>query len=429
MTIRARVEAARAAGLVLRNLDGSTRNAALEALAEALADRGDEIEAANQRDLLREKESGLAAPLYKRLTFDAAKRDQAIIGIRSVAAQRDPVGTVLNRRELDDGLTLTQRTTPIGVIAMIFESRPDALVQIAGLALKSGNALVLKGGSEAIESNRILAEVIATATAEAGIPAGWIQLVETREDVKALLELDGLIDLMIPRGSNEFVRFIMDNTRIPVLGHADGICHVYLDSAADVARSVAIAVDSKTQYVAVCNAAETLLVHRDAAPTLLPPVCRALREKGVELRGCADSREIVSDLRVAEESDWSAEYLDLILAIRIVDDLDAAIAHVNRYGSGHTDAIVTEDPAAAERFLNGVDSASVMWNASTRFADGYRYGLGAEVGISTARIHARGPVGLEGLVTYKWEVAGTGHVVRDYADGTRSFTHRDLSRE
>jgi len=221
----------------------------------------------------------------------------------------------------------------------------------------------------------------------------------------------------------------MDNTRIPVLGHADGICHVYLDAAADRARSVAVTVDSKTQYVAVCNAVETLLVHRDAAEALLPPVCAALREKGVELRGCAESRGIVPDLAVAEESDWSTEYLDLILSIRVVEDLDAAIAHVNRYGSGHTDAIVTENSAAAQRFLSGVDSASVMWNASTRFADGYRYGLGAEVGISTARIHARGPVGLEGLVTYKWEVTGEGHVVRDYADGTRSFTHRDLPRE
>jgi glutamate-5-semialdehyde dehydrogenase len=429
MSIRDRVKAAHAAGLVLRNLDGATRNAALGAIATALADRGEEIDAANRRDLLREKESGLAAPLYKRLTFDAPKREQAIIGLRSVAAQGDPVGTVLSRRELDAGLILTQRTTPIGVIAMIFESRPDALVQIAGLALKSGNALVLKGGSEAIESNRILAEVIAQATVAAGIPEGWVQLVETREDVRALLELDDLIDLMIPRGSNEFVRFIMDNTRIPVLGHADGICHVYLDAAADTVRSVAVTVDSKTQYVAVCNAVETLLVHRDAAEALLPPVCAALREKGVELRGCAESRGIVPDLAVAEESDWSTEYLDLILSIRVVEDLDAAIAHVNRYGSGHTDAIVTENSAAAQRFLSGVDSASVMWNASTRFADGYRYGLGAEVGISTARIHARGPVGLEGLVTYKWEVTGEGHVVRDYADGTRSFTHRDLPRE
>jgi glutamate-5-semialdehyde dehydrogenase len=429
MTIRDRVASARAAGLILRNLDGATRDAALEAIATALADRGDEIDAANRRDLVREKESGLAAPLYKRLTFDSSKREQGIVGIRSVAAQRDPVGTVLSRRELDEGLILTQRTTPIGVIAMIFESRPDALVQIASLALKSGNALVLKGGSEALESNRILATVIAEATVAAGIPEGWIQLVETREDVRALLELDDLIDLMIPRGSNEFVRFIMDNTRIPVLGHADGICHVYLDAAADLARSVAVTVDSKTQYVAVCNAVETLLVHRDAAASLLPPVCAALREKGVELRGCERSRAIVPGLAEAEEADWSTEYLDLILSIRVVDDLDTAIAHVNRYGSGHTDAIVTESPAAAQRFLNGADSASVMWNASTRFADGYRYGLGAEVGISTARIHARGPVGLEGLVTYKWEVTGEGHVVGDYAGGTRTFTHRDLPRE
>ncbi len=426
-TIRERVAEARRAGLILRNLDGETRNRALEAIAVALNERGEEIEAANKRDRERAESSGLAAPLAKRLKFDAGKREQSIVGVRAIAALTDPVGRVLKRRELDEGLELTQQTTPIGVIAMIFESRPDALVQIAGLALKSGNALVLKGGSEAVDSNRILAEVIAEATVAAGAPTGWIQLVETREDVRALLELDDLIDLMIPRGSNEFVRYIMDHTRIPVLGHADGICHMYLDRAADVARCVNLAVDAKTQYVAVCNTIETLLVDAAAAERLLPPVAAALVEQGVELRGCERSRAIVPEMKPATEEDWATEYLDLILSVKVVDDVAAAVDHINRWSSGHTDAIVTEDAATAEAFLNGVDSASVMWNASTRFADGYRYGLGAEVGISTARIHARGPVGVEGLVTYKWVVRGTGQVVADYSSGTRHFTHRDLS--
>lgn len=425
-TIRERVARAAEAGLTVRNLDIAARNAGLEAIAVALQARSAEIAQANSADLERAEESGLAAPLYKRLTFDEKKLAHTVTGVRSVGELSDPVGHVLSRRELDTGLILTQKSTPIGVIAMIFESRPDALVQIASLALKSGNALVLKGGSEAAESNRVLATVIADATAEAGIPRDWIQLVETRADVQALLELDDLIDLMIPRGSNEFVRYIMDHTRIPVLGHADGICHLYLDAAAAVERAVPIAVDSKTQYVAVCNAIETLLVHTNAAEHLLPPVAAALREKGVELRGCPRSRSLVAEMQPATDEDWTTEYLDLILSVKVVDSQEEAIAHINRYGSGHTDGIVTEDGAAAERFLNGVDSASVMWNASTRFADGFRYGLGAEVGISTARIHARGPVGVEGLVTYKWEVQGEGHVVADYSSGRRSFTHREL---
>jgi glutamate-5-semialdehyde dehydrogenase len=251
-------------------------------------------------------------------------------------------------------------------------------------------------------------------------------LVETRADVQELLGMDDLIDLMIPRGSNEFVRYIMDHTRIPVLGHADGICHLYLDAAASVERAVPITVDSKTQYVAVCNAIETLLVHADAAERLLPPVAAALREKGVELRGCPRSQSYVAEMRPAEDADWSTEYLDLIISVKVVDSVEEAISHINRYGSGHTDGIVTDDSTVGERFLNGVDSASVMWNASTRFADGFRYGLGAEVGISTSRIHARGPVGVEGLVSYKWEVHGQGHIVDDYTTGRRTFTHRDV---
>lgn len=427
-SVEDRARDARRASRILMTLTGEMRRAALEGVAEALTREKARISAANEADCRRAETEGLAAPLRKRLRFDGEKQLQAIAGVRSVAALADPVGRVVERRELDAGLILTRRTTPIGVVAMIFESRPDALVQIASLALKSGNAVVLKGGSEAFESNRLLASLIHDAACAAGAPAGWLQLIETREDVSALLALDAYIDLVIPRGSNEFVRYIMDNTRIPVMGHADGVCHLYLDREADTAMAVDVAVDSKTQYVAVCNALETLLVHADAAPRLLPALGEAMHRKGVRLRGCPRTREILRDPEVeaADESDWAAEYLDLVLALRVVDSLEEAVDHINRWGSGHTDGIVSNDAAAAERFLRDVDSASVMWNSSTRFADGYRYGLGAEVGISTSRLHARGPVGVEGLLSYKWVLTGSGHIVADYAEGKRSFTHRDL---
>jgi len=425
-TVRENVTIAHERAKRLGALDGDLRRKALHAIADLLAREEAAIVAANARDLERAAAENLAAPLLKRLRFDGSKLEQAVTGLRSVADLPDPVGTVLLRRELDEGLVLRKETCPIGVIAMIFESRPDALVQIASLALKSGNAVVLKGGSEARESNRILADIVARGSEDAGMPAGWIQLLETREDVTELLKLDDLVDLMIPRGSNEFVRYIMDHTRIPVLGHADGVCHVYLDAAADDTIAVDVTVDSKTQYVAVCNAAETLLVHRDAAERLLPVVGTALRDAGVELRGCERTRAVLPDTIPATEEDWATEYLDMILSIRVVDSLEDAIDHINRYGSGHTDAIVTADGAAARRFTGGVDSASVMWNASTRFADGFRYGLGAEVGIGTGKIHARGPVGVEGLLSYKWIVEGQGHTVADYSEGRRSFSHRDL---
>ncbi|MFP4153927.1 MAG: glutamate-5-semialdehyde dehydrogenase [Alkalispirochaeta sp.] len=424
--VRENVSVAHATAKRLGAIGGDLRRKALHRIAELLEREEAAIAAANARDLERAEAEDLPAPLLKRLRFDGAKLEQAVTGVRSVADLPDPVGRVLLRRELDEGLVLRKETCPIGVIAMIFESRPDALVQIASLALKSGNAVVLKGGSEARESNRILAGLVARGSEEAGIPAGWIQLLETRDDVTELLKRDDLVDLMIPRGSNEFVRYIMDHTRIPVLGHADGVCHVYLDAAAEEKIAVDVTVDSKTQYVAVCNAAETLLVHRDAAERLLPVVGAALRDAGVELRGCQGTRAVLPDTIPATEDDWAAEYLDMILSIRVVESLEDAIDHINRYGSGHTDAIVTDDSDAARRFTEAVDSASVMWNASTRFADGFRYGLGAEVGIGTGKIHARGPVGVEGLLSYKWIVEGRGHIVSDYGGGRRSFTHRDL---
>lgn len=404
------------------------KNRALAAIARALETRRDEIVAANRRDLALAETENLAAPLLKRLRFDEAKITEAVEGINSLVALPDPVGATLSATELDQGLELYKVSCPIGVIGVIFESRPDALVQISCLCLKSGNAVLLKGGSEAAATNRILAETISAASVAAGMPAGWLALLETRADVAAILGLDEDIDLIIPRGSNEFVRHIMDNTAIPVLGHADGICHVYIDRYAELEMAVRIAVDSKTQYVAVCNAAETILVHQAVAAGVLPGLKTALEGRGVEIRGCARTRALI-DVAAAVEQDWRTEYLDLIVSVGVVNDLDAAIAHINRYGSGHTDVIVTADRARALRFMDYVDAADVFWNCSSRFSDGFRYGLGAEVGISTSKIHARGPVGLEGLVIYKWRLIGGGQIVADYSGpGAKPFTHRRLAR-
>jgi glutamate-5-semialdehyde dehydrogenase len=362
-----------------------------------------------------------------RLKFQGEKIAGAAEGLEALARLPDPVGRTLSARELDVGLELYQVTCPLGVVAMIFESRPDALVQMAGLALKSGNAVILKGGSEAKHSNRALADLLHATGVKAGLPKGWLFLAETREDVKTILELTDCVDLIIPRGSNEFVQYIMKNTTIPVLGHADGLCHIYVDSNADVEKAIPLIVDSKTQYVAVCNAVETLLVHRDIAPYVLPPLRMALEARAVTLRGDAETRKLLPKVEEAVEEDWETEYLDLILSIKVVGTIEEAITHINTYGSKHTDAIVTESKVAAEKFMNDVDSANVFWNASTRFADGFRYGLGAEVGVSTAKIHARGPVGLDGLVIYKYKLYGKGQVVAHYAGSSpKSFTHREL---
>ncbi|UCC96876.1 MAG: glutamate-5-semialdehyde dehydrogenase [Phycisphaerales bacterium] len=427
MSISEIAAAAQSASNRLAAIETDIKNRALARIGEALRQRSVEIVSANEEDLAVAEKDRLAAPLLKRLKFDREKIDQVVAGIESLIALDDPVGRTIAATELDAGLELHKVSCPIGVIGVVFESRPDALVQISTLCLKSGNAVLLKGGSEAAQTNRILTDVIAEASEEAGLPAGWIQLLQTREDVAAMLALDEYIDLVVPRGSNEFVRYIMNNTNIPVLGHADGICHVYVDGDADLEMAMNVAVDSKCQYVAVCNAAETLLVDSKIAGEFLPRVKTTLESKGVELRGCARTEEIV-DVTPAGEADWSTEYLDNILSIKVVDGLDAAIEHVNRYGSGHTDAIVTANKDTAERFMALVDSANVFWNCSTRFSDGFRYGLGAEVGISTNKIHARGPVGLEGLVIYKWKLLGSGQIVADYSGpNPKKFTHRKIS--
>jgi glutamate-5-semialdehyde dehydrogenase len=418
--------AAKAASIRLGAVKTEVKNAALTAIAKALQDHSEDIIAANERDLAAARESNLAAPLLKRLKFDEAKLADVCAGIHSLIKLPDPAGRTLCAVEMDEDLELYRVSCPIGVIGVVFESRPDALVQISTLCLKSGNACLLKGGSEAAHTNRILADTIARAGESAGLPRGFLSLLETRQDVADMLALDDRIDLIIPRGSNEFVRHIMANTNIPVLGHADGICHVYVADDADLDMAVRVTVDSKCQYVAVCNAAETLLVDAAIAPAFLPRVQKALVAHNCKLKGDDRTRAII-DCEPATEEDWSTEYLDYILSIKVVDGLDAAIDHINRYGSGHTDAIVTADREKAERFMNLVDSADVFWNASTRFADGYRYGLGAEVGISTSKIHARGPVGLDGLVIYKWKLFGKGQIVADYTGPTaRKFTHKKL---
>ncbi|TYT63035.1 glutamate-5-semialdehyde dehydrogenase [Natrialba swarupiae] len=423
-----KVEEAQAAALELAKYSDDRRSEALHAIADAIDESHDEILEANEVDV-REGEKLLEAGEYSqalvdRLKLSPAKLESITEMVRSVAGQDDPLGRTRTARKLDDGLELYEQTVPIGVVGTIFESRPDALVQIAALSLKSGNAAILKGGSEASESNRVLYEIIREATADA--PDGWAQLIEARADVDTILKMDDAIDLVMPRGSSQFVSYIQDNTSIPVLGHTEGVCHVYVDSEADLGMAEEIAYDAKVQYPAVCNAVETMLVHEDVAEEFLPAIAERYAEADVEVRGDEATRSIV-DVGAATDEDWSTEYGDLILSVRVVDSLETALEHVTTYGSKHTESIVTDDADRAGTFMRSLDSASVFHNASTRFSDGYRFGLGAEVGISTGKIHARGPVGLEGLTTYQYYLQGDGHCVGTYAgaDGTE-YRHEDF---
>ena len=418
----------REASQILGSSAADARRAALLRVMEQLQAYRDQILAANEEDCRRARENKLAAPLLKRLRLDNEGLATLCQSIQTIADLPDPLNHTLESRQLDENLMLHRRTVPLGVIGFIFESRPDALVQIATLALKSGNCAVLKGGSEARASNHILAEIIREAAAqESTIPAHWLALLNSRHAVQELLKLEAYVDLIIPRGSNQFVRHVMHQSAIPVLGHADGICHLYIDKTANPEMAVRLAIDSKTQYVAVCNSVETILIHTDIASEILPQLANALQQRGVEIRGCANSRTIVPNIEVATTEDWESEYLDTIVAVRIVKNLEEAVAHINRYGSHHTDTIVSADQERANDFMQQVDSASVIHNASTRFADGYRYGLGAEIGIATGRLHARGPVGLQGLVSYKWYLYGNGQIVADYVgQNARPFLHRDI---
>ncbi|MBU6229773.1 MAG: glutamate-5-semialdehyde dehydrogenase [Cyanobacteria bacterium REEB459] len=426
-TLAALAQATRQGAQTLSIASTTLKNQALEAIALALEDQQEAILAANQRDCQAAEQSGLARPLCDRLRLNLVKLKGAIAGIRDVARLTDPVGRVQLHRQLDEGLILSRISCPLGVLGVIFESRPDAVMQIASLAIKSGNGVMLKGGSEAVNSCRALVAAIHQGLGRVGLDTAVVQLLTTREETQALLELDRYIDLIIPRGSNSFVQFVQSHTRIPVLGHADGICHLYVDAAADIGKASAIAVDAKAGYPSACNAIETLLIHQAIAPTALPVLVGALRQAGVEIRGDGAARQVIADLAVATETDWATEYNDLILAVKVVDSVAAAIAHINTYGSRHTDAIVTEDAAIAAQFISQVDAAGVYHNCSTRFADGFRYGFGAEVGISTQKMPPRGPVGLDGLVTYKYQLVGNGHIVATYSgDQARPFIHQDL---
>lgn len=416
----------RQASIALANLPLGDRNAGLIAIANALEKSKQAILAANEADCQAAEAGGLAKPLRDRLKLGDSKLAATIAGVRDVVDLPDPLGDRQVHRELDRGLILHRLTCPLGVLGIIFEARPEALIQIASLAIKSGNGVILKGGQEATRSCQILTRVIRDALATTAVDPEAVQLLTSREEIRALLDLDRYVDLIVPRGSNEFVRYIQQNTHIPVLGHADGICHLYVDRDADVEQAIALAVDAKTQYPAACNAIETLLVHQEIAAEFLPDACAELRCHQVELRGDAKTREYV-EMAAAHLEDWSTEYSDLILSVKVVNSLAEAIGHINTYGSRHTEAIVTENADAARQFLSQVDAAGVFHNCSTRFADGFRYGFGAEVGISTQKLPPRGPVGLEGLVTYKYHLLGQGQIVASYSgENAKSFSHRDL---
>lgn len=425
MTIQEMAKTMKLASPFMSATDVSVRNRALQAVADKILEKKDAIIEANEKDLAKAKEDGIPDSVQKRLRFGDKKINDVVAGIKDLIGLEDPVGKVQLQRELDADLVLTRVSCPIGVIGVIFESRPDAMVQISTLCIKSGNCAILKGGSEALNTNRVVFNIIKEAAVRAGIPEGALFQVEAREEINELLSCHEYVDLLIPRGSNSFVQYIMNNTKIPVMGHADGICHIYADKSLDIDQAIKVIVDSKTQYTSVCNATETLLVHKDIANELLPELNKVFKEKMVEVRGTKEVKDII-DCNDATEEDFATEYLDLIISIKNVNDIDEAIDHINKYGSHHTDCIVTKDAAAAEKFMNLVDSAGVYWNCSTRFADGYRYGFGAEVGISTGKIHARGPVGLEGLCTYKYKLVGHGNIVADYAEGRKQFNFKDI---
>ncbi|MCG6133826.1 MAG: glutamate-5-semialdehyde dehydrogenase [Nostoc sp. LLA-1] len=408
-------------------LSTDAKNQAIEAIAQALESSQHEILQANIADCQRAAAEGIAKPLYKRLQLDEHKLRDAIAGVRDVGKLADPVGQVQIHRELDTGLTLKRITCPLGVLGIIFEARPEAAIQIVSLAIKSGNGVILKGGKEAIRSCEAIVKAIKQGLSHTEVSPDVVQLLTTREETRELLNLDKYVDLIIPRGSNSFVQFVQDNTRIPVLGHADGICHLYIDKAADIAKAIQVTVDAKIQYAAACNAIETLLIHQSIAAEFLPKVAEALQDVDVALKGDQRTSEILPHIAPATATDWETEYSDLILSIKIVDSIEQAIAHINEYGSRHTDGIITEDLAAVETFFGLVNAAGVFHNCSTRFSDGFRYGFGAEVGVSTQQMPPRGPVGLEGLVTYKYQMTGDGHIVATYTgENAKSFTHQDL---
>ena len=420
------VRTAKAESRRLASLTTEVKDRALEAMASALEKRREEVIAANSRDITENPD--VQGAMLKRLKLNDDKIDAMVEGIRSVKGLKDPVGETMSALEMDDGMTLYQVRCPIGMIGVIFESRPEVVPQILSLCVKSGNGVVFKGGREAINSNRCIFGILMDAV-KGIIPTEAFVMLETREDVDSILGLNDCIDLLIPRGSNAFVRYIQSNTAIPVLGHSSGICHVYVDAKADLRKAYDVVLDSKIQYPAACNAVENLLVHSAVAEDFLPKMDSVFRENGVEVRCDAESKKLMPSAVDAKDEDWDTEYNDMIVSVKTVDSVDEAIEFINTHGSHHTDAIVTEDRDSMVRFYNAVDSADVFVNASTRFADGFRFGKGAEIGISTNKIHSRGPVGMEGLMIYKYVIIGDGQVVRDYSGpGARHYKHIPVDR-
>ena len=410
------------------------RNKALDAIAKALVANKDKIFEANGMDLEAAYKNGVSSAVQKRLKFNEDKLKDVIAGIEQLISLSDPLGKNLLHRELDAGLELYRVSCPIGVIGVIFEARPDALVQISCLCLKSGNCAILKGGKETANTNRVLINIIHDTAVSSGLPEKCLVQVELHNEIDELLSCDKDVDLLIPRGSNAFVQYIMNNTKIPVMGHADGVCHTYVDADADIEKAIPILIDAKTQYTAACNATETVLVNRKLAAEFLPKLAKAFSECNVKLHGTEEVQALLKDEVedaadsdfIMEENDFHREYLDMVVSLKLVDSVEEAVNHINRFGSHHTDAIITENKEAAEYFMQMVDSAGVYQNCSTRFADGFRYGFGAEVGISTSKLHARGPVGLDGLVTYKYKLFGSGQIVNDYSTGVKEFHFRDI---
>lgn len=437
-TLRNQAREARRSAQQLAQVSTELKNEVLQAIASTLRANVAPLLEANAKDVavaqeLRER-GELSGSAAARVALSEGKIEQMAQSVEQVGALPDPVGQVQMARQLDQGLNLYRVSCPIGVILVIFESRPDVVTQISALALKSGNAVILKGGKEAQHTNRLLASLIhEILEASPHVPTEAVSLIESRDEVSQMVRMSDELDLIIPRGSNQLVQYIQENAQVPVMGHADGICHVYLDRDADATKAFEIVVDSKTDYPAVCNAMETLLVHEQFPDSALVSLLQELQARGVELRCCPLTRQRLASselqLQAATEEDWATEYTDLILSIKTVASGDAAVAHIHQYGSAHTDAIVTESAETAKWFMETVDSAGVFWNASTRFADGFRYGFGAEVGVSTARTHARGPVGLEGLVIYKYRLYGQGHTVGPYSQGTRHFQFENLAPE
>ena len=402
------------------------RNTCLKNIIENLKKDKEHILAENKRDIENARLENISSSILSRLLFDEHKMDTVIAGINDLIKMPDPIGKITLKRELDEGLVLTRTTTPIGVIGVIFEARPDALVQIASLCIKSGNAAILKGGSEALLTNRALFESIKRAVKDSNLPEYALVQLEARSDVSELLSCYEYVDLLIPRGSNSFVKYIMDNTSIPVMGHADGICHTYVDEEFDLDKSIRILVDAKTQYPSACNTTETILVHKNAVDKLFPRLNKAFNDAKIKVFAHENIIDKFDNAVPATDNSFHTEYLEKTVNVKTVDNIDEAINHINTYGSHHTDAILTNIDSNVDYFMNRVDSANVYKNCSTRFADGFRYGFGAEVGISTGKLHARGPVGLEGLCTYKYKLYGNGDIVADYADGKKEFHFKDL---